>query len=62
MIPVVRLHPYGGFAVVQMHSITEGAPAVIPGYHDRFMTFRAACAAAEQEEEDESYLVASEII
>lgn len=50
MIPVVRRHPHGGFAVVSMAHDTDGAPAVIPGYHSRFGTFHDACEAAEQED------------
>jgi hypothetical protein len=49
MIPVVRLHPHGGYAVVSM---VEGAaiPEVIPGYHVQFATFHDACVAAKAED------------
>jgi len=50
MIPVVRLHPHGGYSVVLMEHETAGAPNVIPGYHDRIDTFLEACARAEQED------------
>lgn len=50
MIPVVRLHPHGGYSVVLMEHETAGAPPVIPGYHRRFETFHDACEAAEQED------------
>lgn len=56
MIPVVRLHPYGGYAVVQMEHAAAGAPHVTPGYHDRILNFRAACVAAEGEDRGD-YLV-----
>lgn len=50
MIPVVRLHPHGGFSVVSMVHDTAGAPAVIPGYHDSFATLTGAYDAAVRED------------
>lgn len=61
MIPIVRRHPHGGFAVVQMEHEADGAPAVIPGHHDRFSTYHDACVAAEAEETGASFLVHREI-
>lgn len=61
MIPVVRLYPGGGFGVVSANDITD-IPAVKPGWHDRFGTFREACAAAQGEPGGDEFLVHAEVL